>query len=146
MSIPRIHAPRSSKGFIGATVLAWCLVLSACAAAMAAVSMESSRVAELDWLASRAQSASDAGLIWGRGQAMAGSCQALSTFSGASAMPGFPDMSVEVSCSQASSSEESGSQVLRLDISARACSSSQCPMALPKGSYAERAGSLAVWR
>lgn len=133
-------------GSVGSVILIWCLILSASAAALGSISMESSQVAELDWLSARANSAASSGLAWAKSQAKAGHCQASSTFSEASAMPGLSDMTVRTSCQAISTSEESGASVVEYALESMACSSQTCPEPAPRGSYAMRTMSAKVWR
>lgn len=76
------------------------------------------------------ESAAQAGLDWGRLRVRRGYCDGEAVFSGASALPPFPDLTVRVSCVAAGTGFE---------VTSYACTQAACPgtVPLPQG-YSER--------
>lgn len=78
----------------------------------------------------RLEAAAQTGLDWGRLRVRRGYCDGEAVFSGASALPPFPELTVRVSCVPSGTG---------FDVASVACTQLECPGAVPlPAGYSER--------
>ena len=136
---------RSQRGFGSVAAIVWLVALAAASTIAASIAGGSTQSAALEGLAIRAQAGSDSGVAWAATQAAQGVCMPKATFSGASALPGFEDMTVIVACSTRSV-QEGATAVGVFTVVSTACSSDVCPAPTPPSLYAQRRSTGTFWR